>query len=96
MPKALPNTLLTSFCTSLALHAVFIEIFPTKPISASSLRFSPRGIWMGIVRECGRQTMSFAYILFFAAGVDDRRRLTLGCGATAELHAADGKGNIRV
>ena len=79
MPKALSNTLLTSF---LALHAVFIEIFPTKPISAGSLRFSPRGIWMGIVRECGRQKMSFAYILFFAAGVDDRCRLTWGCGAT--------------
>ena len=51
MPKALPNTLLTSFYISLALHAVFIEIFPTKPISASSLRFFPCGIWMGIVRE---------------------------------------------
>ena len=96
MPKALPNTLLTSFCTSLALHAVFMEIFPTKPISASSLRFSPRGIWMGIVREWGRQMMSFAYVLFFAAGVDDRRRLTGGCGATAELRTADGKGNVRV
>ena len=40
--------------------------------------------------------MSFAYILFFAAGVDDRRRLTGGCGATEELRTADGKGNIRV
>lgn len=40
--------------------------------------------------------MSFAYILFFAAGVDDRRRLAGGCGATAEVRTADGKGNIRV
>ena len=49
-----------------------------------------------IVREWGRQTMSFAYILFFAAGVDDRCCLTGGCGATAELRTADGKGNVRV
>ena len=40
--------------------------------------------------------MSFAYILSFAAGVDDCHHLTGGCGATADLLTAGGKGNIRV
>jgi len=94
-PKALEKTLLTSLSTSLAFQAEFREIFPINPISANSPRFSPLGMYTGVDRVWGKQTMSLAYIFGFGAHADDL--LLFGTGWRSAdvdcLWIAEGKGN---